>query len=299
MLFWSASAGAAVLNVEFKFTPYTGDSKADHVETVPGKARVFVNDAPIAEQEIAKDTVPVLFDDREIAPSVWVPVESLGPVLRKGKNRIRIEFQPSDFKAPYHAQLSWASVTDQSTEGQSASGAITSTNQSGEGKDARDATGKVVFEREFVADFAADLPWHHYPATTALSDADRQQLAELVKARTASFKPGFADVYKALEGKEGIEVGEIKKAKCLDAAYAAGIRVAAPSFEQLEFRVTGNPEVVVQRKDGALYDIGGPDAFAKIKGDELQMCAGVALSIAYPPHLAFVRTPAGTWEAVY
>jgi hypothetical protein len=29
------------------------------------------------------------------------------------------------------------------------------------------------------------------------------------------------------------------------------------------------------------------------------MCAGVALSIAYPPHLAFVRAPAGAWELVY
>ena len=299
VLLWSSAAGAAVVNVEFKFTPYTGDTKADHVETVPGKARVFVNGALIAEQEIAKDSVPVLFDDREIGPAVWVPVESLGPVLRKGKNRIRIEFEPGDVKAPYHAQLSWASVTDETTEGQSASGATTSTNQSGEGKDDRAAAGKVVFEREFAADFATDLPWHHYPATTAVSDTDRQQLAELVKARTAAFKPGFADVYKALEGKEGLQVAEIKKAKCLDAAYAAGIRVAAPNVEQLEFSVTGNPEVVVQRKDGALYDIGGPETFAKIKGDEMQMCAGVALTVAYPPHLAFVRTPAGAWEAVY
>jgi hypothetical protein len=299
MLCWSSLASAGVLNVEFKFTPYTGDLKQDHVETVPGKAQVFINNVLMADQEVGKEMVPVLFDDREIAPAVWVPVESLGPVLRKGNNKIRIEFQPSDAKAPYHAQLSWASVMDQSTEEESASGTVKSTNQSGEGTDAKQATGKVVFERDFVADFAADLPWHHDPPITALSDADKHQLAELVTARAGPFEPGFADIYRSLEGKEGIRVAEIKKAKCLDKAYAAGIRVAAPTFEQLDFVVTGGPEVLVQRKSGALYDLGGPKAFERIKGDETQMCAGVALSIAYPPHLAFVRTPAGAWEVVY
>jgi hypothetical protein len=299
MLFWSSLASAGVLNVEFKFTPYTGDLKQDHVETVPGQAQVFINNVLMADQEVGKEMVPVLFDDREIAPSVWVPVDSLGPALRKGKNSIRIEFQPSDAKAPYQAQFSWASVMDQSTEEETSAGATKSTNQSGEGIDAKQATGKVAFEREFVADFAADLPWHHYPPITALSDADKHRLAELVTARAGPFKPNFTEIYQSLEGKEGIRVAEIKKAKCLDKAYAAGIRVAAPTFEQLDFVVTGGPEVLVQRKSGALYDLGGPKAFERIKGDETQMCAGVALSIAYPPHLAFVRTPAGAWELVY
>ena len=299
MLTWSSLASAAVLNVEFKFTPYTGDLKEDHVQTVPGKAQVFINNVQITEQEVRKETVPVLFDEREVAPSIWVPVQSLGPVLRKGKNSIRIDFQPSNVKAPYHAQLSWASVMDQSTEEETSSGTIKSTNQSGEGMDAKQATGKVVFERDFVADFAADLPWHHYPPITALSDADKHQLAELVTARAGPFKPGFADIYRSLEGKEEIRVAEIKKAKCLDKAYAAGIRVAAPTFEELDFAVTGSPEVLVQRKGGALYDLGGSKAFERIKDGETQMCAAVALSIAYPPHLAFVRTPAGAWEVVY
>jgi hypothetical protein len=299
MLTWSSLASAAVLNVEFKFTPYTGDLKEDHVQTVPGKAQVFINNVQIAEQEVRKETVPVLFDEREVAPSIWVPVQSLGPLLRKGKNSIRIEFQPRNIKAPYHAQLSWASVMDQSTEEETSSGTIKSTNQSGEGMDAKQATGKVVFERDFVADFAADLPWHHFPPIAALSDTDKHQLAELVTARAGAFKPGFADIYRSFEGKEGIRVAEIKQAKCLDKAYAAGIRVAAPSFEKLDFAITGSPEVLVQRKGGALYDLGGSKAFERIKDDETQMCAGMALSIAYPPHLAFVRTPAGAWEVVY
>src|SRR5258707_6697600 len=103
---------AKVVNVEFKFTPYTGDTKEDKVETVPGKVSVTLNGVPIAEQALEKQEVPVLFDDREIAPATWVTTEGLGPTLRKGANTIRFEFAPV---APgeYHAQLRWAQVTDQ------------------------------------------------------------------------------------------------------------------------------------------------------------------------------------------
>jgi hypothetical protein len=106
MLCWSSLASAGVLNVEFKFTPYTDDLKQDHVETVPGKAQVFINNVLMVDQEVGKEMIPVLFGAREIAPSVWVPVDSLEPALRKGKNSLRIEFQPSDAKAPYHTRNS-------------------------------------------------------------------------------------------------------------------------------------------------------------------------------------------------
>lgn len=299
MLLWSSLASAKVINAEFKFTAYTGDLKQDQVQTVSGKARVFVNNVLYAEQDVDKEMVPVIFDDREIAPSVWVPANSIGPALRKGKNTIRFEFQPSDGKTPYNTQFSWASVTDQTTEGESSSGATTSTNQSDEGMDAKKATGKVVFEREFVADFATDLPWHHYPAVTTLSDADKQQMADMISARASGFKPGFVDSYRMLEGKEGVDLAAIKKSKCLDSAYAAGIRITAPAADQLVFSLTGNPEVVVEAKNGALFGTGDPALFGKIKGDENQMCAGMIISMSYPPRLAFVRTPAGAWEVVY
>jgi hypothetical protein len=299
LLLAPALAFAGVLNVEFKFTPYIGDLKNDEVQTVPGKARVFLNNVLVADQDVAKQNVPVIFDEREIAPSVWVPADSMGPALRKGKNTIRIEFEPSDPKTPYHGQFSWASVTDQTTEVQSGPGSTKSTNQTGEGKEDKPATGKLVVEREFVANFATDRPWHHYPAITALDDADKQKLAALIGARTAEFKPDFAGVYRTLGSREGIQVDEIKKVKCLDAAYAAGIRITPPKPDQLVFTTTGNPEVMVEGKNGALYDFGNPALFAKIKGDEAQMCAGVVLSMVYPPHLVFVRTPSGAWEAVY
>jgi hypothetical protein len=298
-LFFSPLASANVVNVEFKFTPYTGDLKQDHVDTVPGKARVFLNNVLYAEQDIEKQTEPVLFDDREIGPSVWVPMNSAGPVLRKGKNTVRIEFEPTDPGLTYQTQLSWAEVTDQTSESESASGSSVSTNQSGEGMDSKRASGKVVFERAFNADFATDRPWHHYPAISALSDTDKQQLAAAVTARAAGFKPGFADAYKMLEGQPNMDLAAIKKSKCLDGAYAVGVRVTAPSADQLEYSLTGNPEVVVERKGGALFETGNPQLFMKIRGEENQMCAAMVLSVTYPPRLSFVRTPGGAWEAVY
>ena len=105
-LFGATAASGAVVNVEFKFTPFLGNpAEQDHVQAVPGKARVFLNNALLAEQIVNKGEVAVLFEAREIAASVWLPVASVGPALRKGKNKIRIEFEPADSKLKYRAQL--------------------------------------------------------------------------------------------------------------------------------------------------------------------------------------------------
>lgn len=299
VMLWSSVAFADVLNVEFKFTPFTGDLKNDKVDTVPGKARIFLNNALMAEQDIQARSVPVIFDEREIASAVWVPMASVGPGLRKGRNRIRIEFEPTDRQAVYQTQLSWASVTDQTTESEDESGAVRSTNQSGEGRENKTAKGKAVLEREFDADFAADLPWHHYPSVSEISAADRLRISELVNARAADFKPDFGTIYSTLSSKEGVQVDEIRKMKCLDAAHAAGVRVAPATAAQLDFNTTGNAEVLVRRKGGPLFDFGGPAVFERIQGDDAQMCAGMSLSLVYPPQMAFVRTPGGDWEIAY
>ncbi len=69
--------------------------------------------------------------------------------MRKGKNKIRIEFTPNDAEKAYRAQLRWASVTDEPKE-EVEPGSVKSTNQANEGVDDRKALqGKVVFEREF------------------------------------------------------------------------------------------------------------------------------------------------------
>ncbi|ABQ25008.1 hypothetical protein [Geotalea uraniireducens] len=299
ILFWTSVATAGVINVEFKFTPYVGDPlKSDQVETVPGNARVFINNVLFAEQEVRKDNVQVLFEERDISPSIWVPASSLGAALRKGKNSIRIEFVPADAKKPYNAQISWVSVMDQSTE-KSEGGRYQATNQSDAGKEDKKTMGKVVLQREFVADFAADLPWHHYPPMASLSDEDKKSLALIVKKRAEAFKPDFAYIYELLGKNPNMNPVEVKKSRCLDQAYAAGIRVAAPTRNQLDFAMTGNPEVVVSRKDGApLYPF-DESSFARIKGDEARMCAAMAISVAFPPRLIVVRSPSGIWEVAY
>ncbi len=299
LLLWSSGASSAVVNVEFKFTPFVGDpAKQDHVDTVPGKARVFVNNALVAEQPVNKNSVPVLFEGREIGASVWLPVASLGPALRKGKNKIRIEFEPADAKLKYHAQLRWASVTDQVREESTDSGQR-STNQADEGVDDQPAQGKLAMEREFVADFAKELPWHRYPAISSLTDADKKAIAALVKARADAFKPNFAGVYQLLRNKPEINVAEVQKAKCLDQVYAAGIRIDSPAADQLDITATGNAEVSVRRKDGDLYRPANPKAMEKIKDPAVMDCSGMVLFFAFPPRMAVVRTPAGAWEVVY
>jgi hypothetical protein len=287
----------AVLNVEFKFAPYTGDLKNDTVETVAGRARISVNGVPFADQEVRKEEVPVMFDDREIASAVWIPVESMGPALRKGKNTIRIEFDPKDTSAAYKAQLRWASVTDQKQEERDG-GTYRSTNQADEGVENKDAKGTVVFERQFTADFAKDLPWHHQPAVTSVTDAEKEQIAAFVKERAEWFKPDFAKVYEALANRPQVKVAEVKKLKCLDTAYKAGVRVVAAPPDEIEIVTTGQPEVVVRGKSGQIYG-GEAAAFEKIKDENAQMCAGIVLGVLYPSKLAMIRTSAGGWEVAY
>lgn len=302
LMCFSAVASAAVINIEFNFTPFNGNpASTDHVQTVPGKAAVFLNNVPLLEDEISKRDVPVMFEAREIGAALWLTGSAMGPALRKGKNKVRIEFSPANPGAAYDAQLRWASVTDQETRTEAGPGRVTSTNQSNEGSEIKKATGKLVFEREFSADFAADRPWHHYPPVTTLSDADKQALATLVTARAQAFKPDFAPAYQLLQtaATPGMELnlGQIKKTRVLDKGYAAGIRIAAPLPDKLDFVVTGNPEVVVRGKSGPLFFL-DPKLLTRVKGEELQMGLAMVLSVLYPPQLLVVRDPAGKWAVV-
>ena len=290
---------AAVINVEFKFTPFVGDpAKDEKVTTVPGNATVFINNVSFSGQEVRAEELPVLFEQHEVAPSLWIPMSSVGPVVRKGKNKIRIEFTPNDLTKTYRAQLRWASVTDAVTE-EVEPGRGEATNQADEGVDDRKACkGKVVLEREFTADFALDLPWHHYPAVTLLSEEDKQKIAALLKTRADWFQPDFAALYKALEENESLKVDDVRKAQCLEAVYKAGVRLSAPQAGELDFATTGGPEVVVTKKKGSLFGL-DEKTFAPIKDEETQMCAGMALSIIYPGKLMVVRPPDGAWKIVY
>lgn len=291
-------AQAAVINVEFKFTPFVGDSaKAEKVKSIPGKATIFINNLPFVEQEVREEELPVLFAEREVSPALWIPMSSVGQVVRKGKNTIRIEFTPNDGAKPYRAQFRWASVMDTATE-EIEPGAGRSTNQADEGVDERkDLKGKTVFEREFTADFALDLPWHHYPPITSLAEEDKQKIAALLKTRAEWFQPDFAGLYKALEENESLKVDDVRKAQCLEAVYKAGVRVTPPPAGELNFTTTSGPAVVVTKKTGTLFGL-DEKTFEPIKDEETQMCAGIALSLVYPGKLIAVRNPDGVWEIV-
>lgn len=305
LLSGSSLVWAAVLSVEFNFTPFVGDvAKAKQVVSVPGKAAVFVNGVPVAEQEVDKGEMPVLFDNREVAAAVWITGGSLGPALRKGKNILRIEFTPTDTKAVYGAQLRWASITDQVSRTESGAGRVSTTNQANEGADNRKGlTGKLVMEREFVADFAADQPWHRYPPVTALSDADKQALAALVAERAALFKPDFAAAHQFLKSANTpgvqLDIDGIRKSKVLQKGYDAGLRIVAPPADKLDFVLTGNPEVAVRGKGGAPLFPPDLKAIGRIKSAELQMGLGMVMSVLYPPSLVVVRDPAGKWSVAY
>lgn len=288
-------ARAAVLSVEFKFTPFVGDPARDEkVTTVPGNAAIFLNNVPFSEQELKAEELPVAAEDHAVSPALGIPASSVGPVVRKGKNKIRLEFTPNDLAGTYRAELRWNVITDDPAEGEAPGGG--STNDGVD--DRKEVQGKVIFEREFTADFALDLPWHHYPAVTSMTEEDKQKIAALLKTRADWFQGNFAELYKALEDNESLKVDDVRKARCLETAYEAGVRVTAPQAGELDFATTNGPEVAVRKKAGTLFGL-DDKTFAAIKDEQIQMCAGMALSVVYPGRLVVVRRPDGAWEVVY
>ena len=174
------------------------------------------------------------------------------------------------------------------------------TNQAGEGADEKEASGRLVMEREFTADFATDQPWHHLPPVTSLSEEDRQALVARVQERVEWFKPDFTGIYKALAGVEHADVAEVRKRKCLEAAHKAGVAMTAVPALAARLhrdRRPGGRRAGEGRRAALSARPGRPSR--SIKGDEMQMCAGMALSMVYRPRLVAVRTPAGNWEIVY
>src|SRR5262249_13115930 len=82
-------ARGAVINGEFKFSHFFGDpEKEEKVATIGGKATIFINNVPATEQQVNADELPVLFEEHEVAPAVWVPMSSVGPIVHKGANKL-------------------------------------------------------------------------------------------------------------------------------------------------------------------------------------------------------------------
>lgn len=87
------------------------------------------------------------------------------------------------------------------------------------------------------------------------------------------------------------------------AFMAEGIGAFADELEsrpadRIEFATFGKPELLVRATQGRLFAL-DPKAFAKIKGDDMQTCAEMVLSMAYPPRLIVVRKADGGWQSAY
>lgn len=289
---------AEVVSIEFRFTPFVGDpATMDQVHTVPGMVRMLVNRVPYAEQDIPATAASVRTGDREVEPSVVFPAHLCGPALRKGTNTFQIEFYPEDGEQIYRAQLRSVVVTGPATH--HAKGKEGAAPEGSAALIDKDAKGWLTLERDFIADFAADLPWHHNPPIKSLNLKDLESLRALVRERLAAFEPDFARVYAMMEGKEGIDVAKVKEMKCLDAAYAAGVRMAAPDDHNIDFLLSGNPEVMIRAKDGLLYRPADPATINTITDPAMRSCLETAIAAAFPARFAVVRNAAGGWEIVY
>jgi hypothetical protein len=210
ILVWGECATAAVINFEVQFTPFTGDIAKSEVQTVAGKASVFLNNVPIAEQDVEKKSVPVLFDNREIAPAVWVPVKSLGGLVRKGKNTLQIEFVPSDANAAYQSRLQWNEVNDHGPgAAQRRIGHFDEPRRRRNGDEEEPGQGRL---RKGIRRRLRDRAAVAQVPVGRLAQRRRQAEARaLVKERADAFKPKFEAIYQILGSKPEIQVAEIRK----------------------------------------------------------------------------------------
>ncbi|MBI1394494.1 MAG: hypothetical protein GC151_00830 [Betaproteobacteria bacterium] len=296
-LVWCVTARAAVVNVEFNFTPFVGDSVSNEVESFPGTARVYVNNVLLGERDVSRRPLPILPDSGEVRPAIWIPATAVGPVLRRGHNTLRIDFEPKDPGTTYHAQLRWASVTDARPSTDAGGGART--NLANPGTDDRVIKGKVSFTHEFDAEFAPDQPWHHYPPVASVTEEDRRSLLELVKARARTFAPDFSDLYALLVAGHRVDVDEVRKSGCLETVYDAGLRIAPADARDFDVGFTGNAEVILRSRNGGLFHPEDPTVFSRVTDTAVQKCAGLVLFASFPPRLAAVRSPDGGWRIVY
>lgn len=281
---------AGTVGFELSFAPFTGDLAADAVAAVPGTVSVWLDGIFVAEQPVAAEELMVLFDAREVSPALWLPTSSHTELLHPGENHYRLVFTPDDPATPYTAQLRWASVSDVTRE-ERRDGALRGTNLATQGLENREATGSVTFEGTFLADWATAQPWHAWPAVDTVTPADRTWIAMLLAQRTSWFLPPFEILHGQLKRTRGIDAAHIRKARCLEAAWKAGLRITAAPAESLEIETTGTAVVVLR---GEPYRA-NREVLGDIHDPEKAFCAAVALGAIYAPPVRLVRRADGFW----
>jgi hypothetical protein len=276
----AATGSAEIVNAEFGFDMYTGDrSKQSKLKAVPGRMRVFFNDISFRNQKSFDRELAVMSGN--IMSGNGIFVSRAGPIIRKGKNSIRVEFEATDSNVEYNATLAWTfSNYDQS--------GVSKT----DGTDTKTGKGKITITKEFTAPFAEDLPWHHYPSVQTLTETDKQSIAAVLQTLADAFKPNFAPIYARI----GSEAAEIRGMGCIENAYAQGVRMRAASLDQLTFDLTGTPEVTVRGKGVRLFVPNDAKFWDKVNND---ICLMTMFDSAFASVLHVVKSPAGVWQIVY
>ncbi|AXK39482.1 hypothetical protein DWG20_08565 [Crenobacter cavernae] len=150
LLLGASALAQAEVNMEFKFTPFVGaENEAGKIEVMPGTARIYVNGALHSERKLAKASV--LADGGGVAPSLSLPVSSLGEKLKRGANTLRVEFRPADANKRYRVQFGWAAASDSIGAADDAGRRRSGNQASSTGRQTRDAVGPVAFESRFSA----------------------------------------------------------------------------------------------------------------------------------------------------
>lgn len=128
------------------------------------------------------------------------------------------------------------------------------------------------------------------PAVTTLTAADRAVILELPHQRAALFSPNFEAAYRflgSLPKDQGItlDVPEVRRLGCLEAGYAAGMRVAAPADADLKLITTGSPVVVARGASEFLMNfpnqLGMAERYGALPNDK-GFCLAVTFNMLFP-----------------
>lgn len=103
-------ASPKVININFYFTPYT-EGKNNSLEVVKGRIEVSVNEIHFAGENYQEDKVMKIFG--EVVGGSIISADSFLSLLKKGKNKLHIDFKPVDKHRKYKIYLKKEYVCDE------------------------------------------------------------------------------------------------------------------------------------------------------------------------------------------
>ncbi|MBI2265000.1 MAG: hypothetical protein HYU64_07490 [Armatimonadetes bacterium] len=296
--------GRKTLNLEFNFGAYVRDSNdKSQVLCVPGEIILRVNDAFVYKTETTGEPLTSTFEN-EVSLPLAGNVLSLGPVVRKGPNKLVFEFIPRDSSMEYEIELRFSRVMDQAKLERTSGGTFQGGNLSALEAIHNNEKGRVAIEKTVDADFAQDRPWHHYPPVSSLTEGDRKALLSALKGKADLFSIGnFPKLIQELKaGTQFQATPEVQKLlrKGLEKYLKRHKALNLLSLEKMEFLLTGRQEVLILRKgeEGFLVNLDPDDAAkAGLTMDEGSVLAGAVAQFFWKT--AYARNPQGLWERVY